>query len=65
MQPGEDPFQFMMEIDRLAADLHRLGDRSVTQLRKCAIIVAGLSADYEIEVGMIGNNPAGLDRAEI
>ena len=65
MQPGEDPFQIMMEIDRLAADIHRLGDRSVTELRKCVIIVAGLSADYEIEVRMLENNPAGLDRADI
>ena len=39
MQPGEDHFQFMMEIDRLAADLQRLGDRSVIELRKCMIIV--------------------------
>ena len=30
MQPGEVPCQFMMEIDRLAVDLHRLGGRSVT-----------------------------------
>ena len=30
MEPGGDPFKFMMEIDRLAADLHRLGDKSVT-----------------------------------
>ena len=29
------------------------------------IIVAGLSVDYEIEVRMLVNNPAGLDRAEI
>ena len=50
MQPGEDPFQFMMEIDPLAADLHRLGDRSVTELRKCVIIVAGVSAAYRTEV---------------
>ena len=49
MQPGEDPFQFMMEIDRLAADLHILGVRSVTELRKCVIIGAGLCADYKIE----------------
>ena len=48
MQPGEDPFKFMMETDRLAADLDRLGDRSVTELRKCVVIVAGVSADYEI-----------------
>ena len=34
MEPGGDPFKFMMEIDRLAADLHRLGDKSVTELRK-------------------------------
>ena len=30
MEPGGDPLKFMMEIDRLAADLHRLGDKSVT-----------------------------------
>ena len=38
----------MIAIDRLAADLRKLGDRCVTELRKCVIIVAGLSADYEI-----------------
>ena len=65
MQPGDDPFQFMMEIDRLAADLHRPGGRSVTRLRKRMVIVAGLSVDYEIEVRMIENNLAGLERAEI
>ena len=65
MQPGEDSFQFMMEIDQLAADLHKLGDRSVTEMRKSGIIVAGLSANYEIEVRMPKNNPASVDRAEI
>ena len=55
----------MIEIDRLAADLHRLGDRSVTELRKCAIIVAGLSTDYHIEVHMLKNNSTGLERAEV
>ena len=65
MQPGEDPFQFMMENGRLAADLRRLGNRSVTELRKCVIIVAGLSADYEIEVRILENNPTCLERAEI
>ena len=54
-----------MEIDRLAADLHRLGDRSVTELRKCVIIVARWSADYENEVRMLKSNPPGLERAEI
>ena len=34
MQLGEDPFQFMTEFDRLAADLHRLDDKSITELRK-------------------------------
>ena len=62
---GGDPFKFMMEIDRLAADLHRLGDKSITELRKCVIIVSGLSADFEMECRMPENNPAGLDRAEI
>ena len=65
MQPGEDPFQFIMKINRLAADLHRLCDRLVTKLRKCVTFVARLSTDYEIEVQMLENNPAGLDRAEI
>ena len=45
MQPGAASFQFMMEIERLAADLHSLGDRLVTGLRKCLIVVAELSAD--------------------
>ena len=65
MQPRKDPFQIMMKINRLAADLHRLGDRSVTELRKCVVVVAGLSADYEIEAHMLDNNPTGLDKTEI
>ena len=65
MEPGGDPFKFMMEVDRLAADLHRLSDKSLTELRKCAIIVSGLSADFEMECRMLENNPAGLNRAEI
>ena len=65
MEPGGDPFKLMMEIDRLAADLHRLGDKSVTELRKCVIIVSGLSADFEMECRILENNPAGLNRAEI
>ena len=51
----------MMEIDLLAADLHRLGE----ELGKCVIIVAELSADDEIEACMLENNPTGLERAEI
>ena len=54
-----------MEVDRLVADLHRLGDKSVTELRKCVIIVSGLSADFEMECRILENNPAGLNRAEI
>ena len=50
MKPGEGPLKPIIEIDRLATDLHRLGDISVTELRKCVIIVAGLSADYEMQV---------------
>ena len=65
MEPGGDPFKFMIEVDRLAADLHRLGDKSVTELRKCVIIVSGLSADFEMECRILENNPAGLNRAEI
>ena len=65
MEPGSDPFKFMMEVDRLAADLHRLGDKSVTELRKCVIIVPGLSADFEMKCRILENNPAGFNRAEI
>ena len=65
MEPGGDPFKFMMEVDRLAADLHRLDDKSVTELRKCVIIASSLSADFEIECRILENNPAGLNRAEI
>ena len=38
MEPGGDPFKVMMEIDRLAADLNRLGGKSVTELGKSVII---------------------------
>ena len=65
MEPGGDLFKFMMEVDRLAGDLHRLGNKSVTELRKCVIIVSGLSADFEMECRMLENNPAGLNRTEI
>ena len=65
MEPGVDPFKFMMEVDRLAADLHHLGDKSVAELRKCVIIVSGLSANFEMECRMLENNPAGLNRVEI
>ena len=65
MEPGGDPFKVMMEIGRLAADLHRLSNKSVTELRKCVIIVSGLSPDFEMERRMLENNPAGLNRAEI
>ena len=65
MEPGGDPFKFMMEVDRLAADLRCLGDKSVIELRKCLIIVSGLSADFEMECRILENNPTGLNRAEI
>ena len=65
MEPDGDPFKFMMENDRLAADLHRLGDKSVTELRKCVNIVSGMSADFEMGGRILENNSAGLDRAEI
>ena len=54
-----------MGIERFAGDRCKLGDRSVTQLEKCVIIVAGLYADYEIEARMLENDPAGLKRADI
>ena len=65
MEPGGDPFKFMMEVDRLAANLRRLGEKSVTELKKCVIIVFGLSAEFEMECRILENNPAGLNRAEI
>ena len=65
MEPGGDPFKFRMETYRLAADLHCLGDKSVTELRKCVVIVSGMSADFKMECRMLENNPAGLNRAEI
>ena len=65
MEPGGDPFKFMMKIDRLAAGLHRLGEKSVTKLGKCVITVSGLSADFEMECRMLENNPSGLNKAEI
>ena len=65
MEPGGDPFKFMMKIDRLAAGLHRLGEKSVTELGKCVITVSGLSADFEMECRMLENNPSGLNKAEI
>ena len=65
IEPGGDPFKFMMDIDRLAANLYRLGDKSVTELRKCVVIVSCLSADFEMECRMLENNPAGLNKAEI
>ena len=61
MEPWEDPFKSIMEIDRLAADL----DRSGTELRKCVVIVVGLFADYDIECWILENNPTSLERAEI
>ena len=64
-EPGSDPFKLMMKIDRLAADLHLLGDNSVTELRKCVIFVSGLSVDFEMECRILENNPAGLNTAEI
>ena len=65
MEPGENPFKFMIKIDRLTADLHRLGDRFITELRKCVIIVAGLSDDCEIGCRMLKNNSQGLEKADI
>ena len=65
MEPGSYPFKFMREVDRLVADLQRLRDKSLTELRKCVIIVSGLSADFEMECRILENNPAGLNRAEI
>ena len=65
MEPSGDPFKFIMEVDRLAADLHRLDEKSVTQLGKGLIIVSDLCADLEMECRILENNPAGLNRTEI
>ena len=65
VEPGGDPLKFMMNIDRLVADLHRLSDKSIPELRKCVIIVSGRSDDFEMECRILENNPAGLNRAEI
>ena len=65
MEPEGDPYKCMMEIDRLVADLHRLSDKPVTELRKCVIIVSGRSDDFEMVCRILENNPAGLNRAEI
>ena len=35
MEAGEKPFKFLMEIDLLAADLHRLGNGSVATEKMC------------------------------
>ena len=34
-------------------------------MRKCVLIVAGLSVNYEIEIQMLKNNPAGLNMTKI
>ena len=65
MELESDIFKFRMEIERLAVDLYLLGDKPVTELRKCEIIVTGLSTDYEIECCKLKINPADLDKAEI
>ena len=59
MESREGPFIFMMEIDRLAVDLHRFGDRSVIELNNCMFSLANLT-----EVHMLENKPTGLERAE-
>ena len=33
MEPGGDPFKFIREIDKLAADLPQMGDTFVTDLK--------------------------------
>ena len=65
MELEKGSFKFMMELDRLAADLRKLGDRSKPQLRKCVIILAEPSADYEIECRILENNATVLKRTQI
>ena len=65
IEPSKNRFKFMMEIDRLAVDLQRLRDRSVTELRECVIIVVGLSAGHEVECRLLENNATGFEKAEI
>ena len=61
MESGGDPYNSMMEIDRLVANLHILGDKSMNELRKCIIVVVGLSADYEMECRTFENKSTGLE----
>ena len=44
MEPGGNPFKFMRGIERLGADINRLGETSIIELNKCVIIVAELSS---------------------
>ena len=53
MEARGDPFEFILEVDGLTADLHYLGDKPETELRKSTIVVVGLSAGYEIEWCML------------
>ena len=65
MQRGKEGlFRIQDGNSRVSSRLHRLGDKSVTKLRKCVIIVAGLSNDHDIECRMLENSPTGLERAE-
>ena len=64
MEPGGEPLKFKIEIDRLATDLHRMSEKLETEPRKRVIIVAELSAGYDMECRMLENNPAGLNMAE-
>ena len=54
------PFKFVLEADGLIANHQSLGDKPVTELRKCLIIVAGLSTGCEMEWCMLNNIPPGL-----
>ena len=53
MEPGGGGIQTYDGNQQVSSRLHRLGDESVTGLKKCIITVAGLSADYEMECRML------------
>ena len=55
----------MIEIDRLAKELQRVGNKTISEMKQYVVIVVERSADYEMVCHILKNNAAGLSRAEI